>query len=77
VAHALAFVYAPHEHAQYFRHLVLSMACPDFLTAADMKGIAGATCELYAASISKLEISLTIQERTYLLSAPIILNLAP
>jgi hypothetical protein len=43
VAHTLSFMYAPHEHAQHPYHRVLSVACPGFLTVADIKGDVGAT----------------------------------
>ena len=36
--HTLSFMYAPHEDAQHPCHRVLSVACPGFLTVADMKG---------------------------------------
>jgi hypothetical protein len=38
-------MYAPHEHTQYLSHRVLSMACPGFLTLADIKGDVGASRE--------------------------------
>jgi len=41
VAHTLSFMYAPHEHAQHLCHRVLSMACPGFLTVADIVDTAG------------------------------------
>jgi hypothetical protein len=31
-------MYAPHEHGQHLCHRVLSVACPGFLTVADIKG---------------------------------------
>jgi hypothetical protein len=43
VAHTLPLMCAPHEHAQHLCHRVLSMACPDFLTVADIKSDVGAT----------------------------------
>ena len=43
VAHTLSLMYAPHEHAQHLRHRVLSIACPSYLTAAEIKGDVGAT----------------------------------
>ena len=42
-----SFKYAPHEHAQHACHRVLSVACPCFLTVADMKGDVGATHGLF------------------------------
>jgi hypothetical protein len=38
-------MYALHEQTQYLCHRVLSMACPGFLTLADIKGEVGATRE--------------------------------
>jgi len=35
--------YAPHEHAQHPCDRVLSVACPGFLTVANIKGDVGAT----------------------------------
>jgi hypothetical protein len=43
VAHTLSFMYAPHERAQHPCHRVLFVACPGFLTVADIKGDVGAT----------------------------------
>jgi hypothetical protein len=40
---ALSLTYAPHEHAQHPCDRVLSVACPGFLTVADIKGDVGAT----------------------------------
>ena len=36
-------MYAAHEPAQHLCHRVLSLACPGYLTAADIKGDVGAT----------------------------------
>jgi hypothetical protein len=41
--HALSLMYAPHEDAQHVFHRVLSVACPGFLTVADIKCDVGAT----------------------------------
>jgi hypothetical protein len=38
-------MYAPCEHAGHLCHRVLSVACPGFLTVADIKGDVGATHE--------------------------------
>jgi hypothetical protein len=38
VADTLSLMYAPHEDAQRPCHRVLPVACPDFLTVADVKG---------------------------------------
>ncbi len=38
MAHAFCFMYAPHEHAQHPCPGVLCVACPGFLTGADIKG---------------------------------------
>jgi hypothetical protein len=46
VAHTLVCMYAPHEHTQHPRHRALSVACPGFLTVADIKGYVGATHEV-------------------------------
>jgi hypothetical protein len=46
--HTLSFMYAPREFAQHPCHRVLSVACPGFLTVADIKGDVGATREFGA-----------------------------
>jgi len=46
VAHALPFMYAPHEHGQHLCHHVPPVACSGILTGADMKSNVGATREL-------------------------------
>jgi hypothetical protein len=38
-------MYAPHEQTEHICHRGLSLACPGFLTAADIKGDVGATRE--------------------------------
>jgi hypothetical protein len=43
VAHTLPFMYAPQEHGHHLFHRVLSVACSDFLTVADIKCDVGAT----------------------------------
>jgi hypothetical protein len=43
VVHTLLFVYALHQHAQHLCSRVLTLACPAFLTVADIKGHVGAT----------------------------------
>jgi hypothetical protein len=43
VAHALSFMYTPREHAERRWYRVLSMACPSFLTVADLEDNIGAT----------------------------------
>ena len=41
--HTLLFMYALRQHAQHLCPRVLTLACPSFLTAADIKGDVGAT----------------------------------
>jgi hypothetical protein len=43
VAQLLFLMYAPQQRAQYPCHRVLSVACPGFLTGADIRGDVGAT----------------------------------
>jgi hypothetical protein len=45
VAHTLLFMYALHQHAQHLCSRFLTLACPGFLTVADIKGNVGATRE--------------------------------
>jgi len=40
-------MYAPHDHAQYRRHRVLSVACSGFSTVVDIKGDVAASYVVY------------------------------
>ena len=57
-------MYAPHEHAQHLCHRVRSVACPGFLTVADIKGDVGATREGYCGPQHRQEVENSFSGRS-------------